>query len=601
MRELIAKWRNPEAPVRSVAIEAAAPHTAQQQPQFRLLVRHLLHRFFNNETLSVGGEALPLMMTIAGAIAIPTLIAAIFTFPAYHAFPPRRPIPPSWTPIPPFWNRTSEHLFYVVYSFVAMGVITVLEAEMLFPNPLDIFILSTLPIPHRRFVLARVSATLVFLVLFLFGINSLGICAYPVATEFHAGRLFLAQLTAVTAAGAFAAATVLAIQGVLICLLSGRIYRVISTVLQGLSIAVLMTVLLSFRTMYQLLPQLAAPAGAQLRYYPPYWFLGIYERVLAGPQPLPAFSNLAHTAWWATLAAITIAVATYPLAYIRRTRQAVEGTAPRYTAESSNRISQWILHSTILRSPARRAIYSFIGQTIRTPRHRTYLAVYAGLGLALMIASTVGIRAHDGQLHIVFSTYGLQAQVPVVAFWTVSGLCSALISPADPRGGWLFRVIDGPPTPIQLDTVRLWVTVRALAITFVVMAALYAVSPPVLHHARQLAAEIVVGAGLCILLPDAMLLKLRAIPFTETRIPLNTDLAFLFLRYIVVLPALVVSVVECEPWISASSAHLLLAAAAIALLHALLQYTRRRILAGHTYVPPIAELNGAIEPLMLRE
>jgi len=597
MRELlrtVQTWRNPEAPIRSVAVEAAAPHPAEEQPQFNLLVRHLLHRFFNNEMLSVGGETLPLMMTIAGAIAIPTLIAAIFVFPAYHAMFPK-------PPIPPFWNRTTEHLFYVAYSFVAMGVITVLEAEMLFPNPLDIFVLSTLPIPHRRFVLARVCATLFFLVLFLFGVNSLGICAYPVATEFHAGRLLLAQLTAVTAAGACAAATFLAIQGLLICLVSGRTYRVLSTVLQGASIAVLMTILLSFRTMYQLLPQLATPAGASLGWYPPYWFLGIYERILAGPQALPAFWNLAHTAFWATLAAIGIAIATYPLAYLRRTRQAIEGTAPRHTAESSNRFSQWVLHNTILRSPARRAIYSFIGQTIRTPRHRAYLAVYAGLGLALMIASTVGIRAYDGQLHIIFSTYGLQAQVPVVAFWTVSGLCSALISPADPRGGWLFRVIDGPPTPIQLDTVRLWVTLRALLVTFAVIAGLYIVSPPALRQVHQLATEIVVGAGLSILLSDAMLLKLRAIPFTETRIPLNTDLAFLFLRYIVVLPALVVWVVEWEPWISAGWSHLLLAVAAIATLHAALQYTRRRILAGGEHIPAIAELNGAIEPLMLRE
>ena len=587
-------WRNPEAPIRSVAIEAAAPHPTEEQPQFNLLVRHLLHRFFNNEMLSVGGETLPLMMTIAGVVAIPTLIAAIFVFPAYHAFSPK-------PPIPPFWNRTSEHLFYVIYSLVAMGVITVLEGEMLFPNPLDIFILSTLPIPHRRFVLARVFATLFFLVLFLFGVNSLGICAYPVATEFHSGRLFLAQLTAVTAAGAFATATFLAVQGVLICVVSGRMYRVISTALQSVSVALLLTILLSLRTLYQLLPQLASSAGTPLRYFPPYWFLGIYERILGGSAALPVFFQLAHIGWWATLASMTIAIVIYPLAYIRRTRQAIEGTAPRYTEESPNRISKWLLHTTILRSPARRAIYYFIGQTIRTPRHRMYLAVYAGLGAALMVASTVGIRADGGHLHILFSTYGFQAQIPVAAFWTVSGLCSALISPADPRGGWLFRVVDGTPTHLQLDTVRLWVTVRALLVTFILIAGLYAVSPPALRQLHPLATEIVVGVGLCILLPDAMLLRLRAIPFTETRIPLNTDLAFLFLRYIVVLPALVVSVVEWEPWISAAWSHLLIAVTAIAALHIILSDARRRILAARVHMPAIAELNGTIEPLILRE
>ena len=127
--------------------------------QFRLLVHHLLDRFFNNEMVSVGGETLPLIMTIAGAIAVPTLMVAIFLFPSYHAFPPR-------PPVPSFWTQACEHYFFMVYSMVAMGVVTVFEADLLFPSLLDMLILSPLPIPHSRLVLARVSATLIFLVLF---------------------------------------------------------------------------------------------------------------------------------------------------------------------------------------------------------------------------------------------------------------------------------------------------------------------------------------------------------------------------------------------------------------------------------------------------
>ena len=35
------------------------------QKQFKLLVRHLLDRFFNNEIVSADGETLPLIMTVA--------------------------------------------------------------------------------------------------------------------------------------------------------------------------------------------------------------------------------------------------------------------------------------------------------------------------------------------------------------------------------------------------------------------------------------------------------------------------------------------------------------------------------------------------------
>src|SRR5580704_16483727 len=84
------------------------------QKQFKLLVRHLLDRFFNNEIVSADGETLPLIMTIAWAIALPTLIATIFLFPAYHAFPPR-------PPIPPFWGRVADHYVFVMYAWVVMG------------------------------------------------------------------------------------------------------------------------------------------------------------------------------------------------------------------------------------------------------------------------------------------------------------------------------------------------------------------------------------------------------------------------------------------------------------------------------------------------
>src|SRR5690348_810702 len=76
--------------------------------QLKLLIVHLMDRFVNNEMLSIGGETLPFVMTVAGAIAVPTLIAAVFLFPSYHAFPPR-------PPVPNFWTQVCEHYFFLVY------------------------------------------------------------------------------------------------------------------------------------------------------------------------------------------------------------------------------------------------------------------------------------------------------------------------------------------------------------------------------------------------------------------------------------------------------------------------------------------------------
>ena len=81
----------------------------------------------------------------------PALLVALFLFPAYHGFPP-------YPLHRPFWSQAADHYFYVMYSFIVMGAATVYEWDLLFPDLLDIFVLSPLPIARRRLFFARVLA-----------------------------------------------------------------------------------------------------------------------------------------------------------------------------------------------------------------------------------------------------------------------------------------------------------------------------------------------------------------------------------------------------------------------------------------------------------
>jgi hypothetical protein len=68
------------------------------------------------------------------------------------------------------------------------------------------------------------------------------------------------------------------------------------------------------------------------------------------------------------------------------------------------------------------------------------------------------------------------------------------------------------------------------------------------------------------------------IPFTEARVPRNTDLAMILLRYIVFFPALVLTTVHYEPWIEADNSHLLAAAFLVIAAHiGLRSYHRRKL------------------------
>jgi hypothetical protein len=202
-----------------------------------------------------------------------------------------------------------------------------------------------------------------------------------------------------------------------------------------------------------------------------------------------------------------------------------------------------------LRTPSQRAVYHFIGQTmLRTQHHRVYLAMYAGLGIALIIAYAVVVNVEPNHVIITFSPCSLRLAIPAVAFWTVAGLRAALASPADPGGSWTFRLITGRPTPDHLAAIRTWVLTWSLFITIATVVALHFVASPEMRGAKETSAQLLIAAGLCILLIDVFFLKVNTIPFTEARVPVNTDLAFVLLRYIVFFPVLVFTTVDSEPW-----------------------------------------------------
>src|SRR6266851_2863105 len=322
LKEMLRRIDEPENAVLSLEVQAGmGPVIEPERSQFELLVRHLLDRFLNNDMVSVEGEAKKRLIQAAVVIAVPQLIFALFLYPVYHGVPPIRPLKP------PFWSQVNHHYFYVMYSFVVMGVVTVFEWEQLFPELLDVFVLSTLPIANRRLFWARISALVMFLTMFLAVVNLLGAVFFPLVADLPGLlRLVLAHVVAVGSAGVFVAAFFLGLQGVLINVLGQRLSRAVSPFVQGLSMMLLLTVLILCPMVMMFLQPLLESASVSVRYFPPFWFLGIYERVLAGSSTLPVFTALARTGLFATLLVVLLVVVTYPLAYRRRTRQLIEGS-----------------------------------------------------------------------------------------------------------------------------------------------------------------------------------------------------------------------------------------------------------------------------------
>jgi hypothetical protein len=565
---------------------ALGPVRAPERSQLAHLLRHFLERFFNHETASPDGDAKGRLVLIAVATGLPPFMVAIYLWPVYHPFigwpPGQHPAGP-----PPYWAQVNHHFFFVVYSFVAMGLVTVFEWDLFFPDLLDVFVLGTLPVSARRVFLARLGAIVVFIFGFLFDANFLAPVMLPMATDPPNLLRFVAgDVVAVAAGGLFAAAFIVALQAVLLSILGERLFRRISLAVQGLAVTVLVVIMLLFPVLSGVTPGLLQSDNLFVRWFPPFWFLGMYQRILEGPAALPIFSQLAWAGIIATLAAAAVALGSYPLAYLRRVRALVEGAAARSMRNPMAAPLNALLHATAVRPPVRRAVFHFIGQTLlRVPRYRIYLVLYGGVGLSVVAASVLRFSMNGQHLQVGVSADGIRVAIGIVAFWVIAGMRAAFVSSGNRQGSWALRIVHGQPPHFaaakeQLTAAKVWVALCAATVTLTAFGLLRLVAPPELLAVRTTAAQLLVVMGMCLLLTDAFFLNVTSVPFTGgTRE--QSNLAFTVLKYYTCFPFVMAISVGSQFWIERSGRNFGIAVAIIVVLHLWLRKRHRDALRLH--------------------
>ena len=518
----------------------------------RLLTAHFFRRFFDNDTVQPGGDITTVVVRALAIVAVPGLMVAFFLQNQY----PRRAL----------WGAIEDQYFFVLFSFVILGAVSVFEWEMLFPDKMDFLILSPLPLRPRELLLAKGVALLAFLLLFLFSCNVLGVVVYALASKGPFFRHLYAQGAATTLAGTFAAFAVLAIRGVSLSLLPETRLRFLPPLLQMLLTAALVVLLLHYAQYGDSLEALFTSGFRAARWLPPLWFLAVYDRLLYGTAA-PAFArDLTPYALRGTFWALSVASLTYPVGWIRMQRSAIEGASPAH--RPAFKWFQACVHRLVHR-PAERAVFHFIGQTIRrNNRYQVYLAMYSGTGLAIAIACAVQLHFAQGRLQLHLSSRGLHAMLPLLLCWLVAGLRTAFAFPLNLAASWIFRVTGTEMTRCAEAAGR-WVLFGAAALTVCVAAALAALG----WNSRQLLVQAVCGLCLCVLLTDSFFFQ-RRIPFTHPRMPGRTNFALMLTLYIGVFAPFLYGVVYLETILEKRPLGLLWMILATASLHVVLRARR---------------------------
>jgi hypothetical protein len=579
-------------------LKAQAERGPTQEPersQFSHLVRHFLARFFNHETASPDGDAKTRLVLIAVATGLPGFLVALYLWPVYHPFILSLA---SHGPVagPPYWLRVNHHFFFVVYSFVAMGIATVFEWDMFFPDFLDLFVLTTLPVPARRLFLARIAAIAILIAGFLFDANVFAPLVLPAAIDPpNLLRFLTGHLLAVAGSGLFAAVLLLALQGVLLSALGERVFRKFSLALQGLAITALLMLLLLFPVLSGTVPVLLQSGSAFARFFPPFWFLGVYQRLMEGPSALPIYTQLAQTGCVALLLATGLAALAYPIAYLRRVRQLVIGPGTHAARSWIAQSLHAVINATLVRRTVRRAVFHFISETLlRVQRYRIYLVLYGGVGLSVVTAVILRLAVVDKQIRVEVSSDGIRAAVGIVAFWTNAGLRMAFVSPGNQQGSWVFRSVHGRPAPFrtamdQLLAAKTWALLWGLIISFAGCMALRVIAPPELRIFRATASQLLVAVGMAVLLTDIFFLNVKTVAFTGERTREQSNFAITVLKYIAFFPLVAWLPLISEPWIETRTEHFILAAVAIAATHLVFRSKHRAIIREHCNMPGLEE------------
>ncbi len=360
----------------------------------------------------------------------------------------------------------ADELGLVTLLCSVTGLIALMEWQALFPSARDYLALASLPVRSRQVFAARFSTVILFSAGLVAALNLLPSLIAP--AEFGGGwqigadwpAQVAAQATASGLACFFTFFAIVALEGVLLNLLSGRWFARVSVYVQGLLVAVFLLTGLYSWSIKDWQPAFVARLPEFGAWLPPVWFTGLHQSLTAARDPF--FAAMSARGLRACAIACALTVACYLLCF-RRYRKLLIETPVRL---ASARAWPWSLSRLLARSPCRVAVIDFMAKTLaRSRTHRAIWIAYVGGAIAIMLNSSLV----DGALFL----RGNRVQAALkflVLFWPlacsvvlISGFRHVIAIPADLPANWIFRLNESQGRKEWMSAVERFTVAYAIA------------------------------------------------------------------------------------------------------------------------------------------
>ena len=501
--------------------------------RYRLLTRHFLRQFLENDLISPDADRSQLLAIVSASILSLTLFVSVMMSMAYATAP-------LMTPALAATLSLSDKYFYIALGMIVAALVAASQWDALAIDARDAAILEPLPVPTSVIRRAKLAAVAILGALAALAVNAAPSLVFPAllvfglkqVTFFALLALIITHAVVTVAASAFGYVAIIALRETLVAVMGVRWFTRISPWVQGALIVTLGGALL-------LLPA-ASNRVAQRGFEgwrvqsPPTWFLGAYEMTIGGmladqpPLWVPPrqvennrlarelyrtrrsqFPELARRAGWALAITFTLAVAAHT--WNARRLPTLAAAPPPAFRRRWARLGH-LANAVMVRSAAARAGFYFaLAAMWRSNTHRLTLACAAAVGLALAVValSSASVQFGGG------ATPRLLSVQPFLYGALLVGFRHAIRVPAELRANWGFQLAWRGHHRAFVAGVKSAAIVALVAPAVAVLLPLFIVvmgpERALLHAALGLAGGVV--------LLEALMLYYEKVPFTCTYLP----------------------------------------------------------------------------------
>ncbi len=399
------------------------------------LLRHFLFRFFDSDLVTAPGQT---TTALIGAFSIFLPWFPLIVGPLRHKYAYF-----SGLAIPDPYRQAvrADELWLITLMMSAIGLLTAVKWQSLFPGLRDYYALGSLPLRAREIFAAKLLALLLVATAAVVTLNALPAMMFPAVSSgrwaFRAelGPRVAAHIIAAVAACYFFCFGLVALQGVLLNLLRPRQFARVTGHAPGTTRRDHAGSACSEFLHHTAGRQRIGPAGTRALASP-----GLVSRALPGDvgRSGPGHARARPAGVVGACHRNMLTLATYTASYRRHRQLLMEGAA------NTGKDRRWhaVVFEWLVPDPRQQAVIAFLTKTLAgSAQHRMILMGYGGFGLALFLSGTIGMRELVDPARLLAANF-VYAHVILLAF-LLMGIRHLFSIPVELKANWAFRITEG--------------------------------------------------------------------------------------------------------------------------------------------------------------